>query len=217
MTHEDEILERLRKLEHHIINLNVALQSANHLAELINKPLSVDDRHLAYILAEIKRTVGDFKEQSEKIDIKQTFNEIKYIGKRLDAIEKDIASMKETGVKKNIHLDFTLDGYEMVRKSKNYAEEMEENVNKKEIDNEIDIKDVLNTLQPKEAKALMFRFGLLKCKKGTYEWVGKQLKVSKERARLIVDKALRKLRHPIRIEKVKILTHKELRTAVCGE
>src|SRR6266498_1346208 len=63
-------------------------------------------------------------------------------------------------------------------------------------------KDVLDTLTPREAKVLRMRFGIEMNTDHTLEEVGKQFDVTRERIRQIEAKALRKLRHPSRSEKV---------------
>ena len=62
--------------------------------------------------------------------------------------------------------------------------------------------DVLSTLTPREAKVLRMRFGIDMNTDHTLEEVGKQFDVTRERIRQIEAKALRKLRHPSRSEKL---------------
>ncbi len=64
-------------------------------------------------------------------------------------------------------------------------------------------KDVLDTLTPREAKVLRMRFGIEMNTDHTLEEVGKQFDVTRERIRQIEAKALRKLRHPSRSEKLR--------------
>jgi len=64
-------------------------------------------------------------------------------------------------------------------------------------------KDILDTLTPREAKVLRMRFGIEMSTDHTLEEVGKQFDVTRERIRQIEAKALRKLRHPSRSEKLK--------------
>lgn len=64
------------------------------------------------------------------------------------------------------------------------------------------INDVLASLTPREAKVLRMRFGIEMNTDHTLEEVGKQFDVTRERIRQIEAKALRKLRHPSRAEKL---------------
>jgi RNA polymerase primary sigma factor len=64
-------------------------------------------------------------------------------------------------------------------------------------------KTVLSTLTPREAKVLRMRFGIDMNTDHTLEEVGKQFDVTRERIRQIEAKALRKLRHPSRSEKLR--------------
>lgn len=65
------------------------------------------------------------------------------------------------------------------------------------------INQVLGTLTEREEKVLRLRFGLEDGRSRTLEEVGKQFNVTRERIRQIEAKALRKLRHPNRSNKVK--------------
>ncbi|HEY1051829.1 MAG TPA: RNA polymerase sigma factor RpoD [Prosthecobacter sp.] len=64
------------------------------------------------------------------------------------------------------------------------------------------LRDVLDTLNPREREVLEQRFGLSDGAGRTLEEVGKQFQVTRERIRQIEAKALRKLRHPTRIRKL---------------
>jgi len=65
------------------------------------------------------------------------------------------------------------------------------------------VKEVLDSLTPREAKVLRMRFGVEMTTDHTLEEVGKQFDVTRERIRQIEAKALRKLRHPSRSDKLK--------------
>ncbi|MBI5786625.1 MAG: sigma-70 family RNA polymerase sigma factor, partial [Rhodocyclales bacterium] len=65
------------------------------------------------------------------------------------------------------------------------------------------VKEVLDSLTPREAKVLRMRFGIEMNTDHTLEEVGKQFDVTRERIRQIEAKALRKLRHPSRSEKLR--------------
>jgi len=64
------------------------------------------------------------------------------------------------------------------------------------------IKNVLDTLTPREREVLEQRFGLIDGYSRTLEEVGKQFQVTRERIRQIEAKALRKMRHPTRIRQL---------------
>ena len=63
--------------------------------------------------------------------------------------------------------------------------------------------EILDTLTPREAKVLRMRFGIEMNTDHTLEEVGKQFDVTRERIRQIEAKALRKLRHPSRSDKLR--------------
>ena len=66
------------------------------------------------------------------------------------------------------------------------------------------VRDVLGSLTPREAKVLRMRFGIDMNTDHTLEEVGKQFDVTRERVRQIEAKALRKLKHPSRAERLQI-------------
>ena len=63
--------------------------------------------------------------------------------------------------------------------------------------------EVINSLTQREGKVLRMRFGIGMSSDQTLEEVGKQFDVTRERIRQIEAKALRKLRHPSRADKLK--------------
>ncbi len=65
------------------------------------------------------------------------------------------------------------------------------------------VKDILDSLTPREAKVLRMRFGIEMDNDHTLEEVGKQFDVTRERIRQIEHKALRKLKHPSRSDKLR--------------
>jgi RNA polymerase primary sigma factor len=69
--------------------------------------------------------------------------------------------------------------------------------------------EILETLTPREAKVLRMRFGIEMNTDHTLEEVGKQFDVTRERIRQIEAKALRKLRHPSRSEKLRSFLENE--------
>ncbi|MDR0735525.1 MAG: RNA polymerase sigma factor RpoD [Zoogloeaceae bacterium] len=63
--------------------------------------------------------------------------------------------------------------------------------------------EILDTLTQREAKVLRMRFGIEMNNDHTLEEVGKQFDVTRERIRQIEAKALRKLRHPTRSDRLR--------------
>lgn len=71
------------------------------------------------------------------------------------------------------------------------------------------IVDVLDSLTQRERKVLSLRFGLEDGFSRTLEEVGRQFQVTRERIRQIEAKALRKMRHPMRLRQLKGFFHGE--------
>ncbi|HKL74149.1 MAG TPA: RNA polymerase sigma factor RpoD [Clostridia bacterium] len=66
-----------------------------------------------------------------------------------------------------------------------------------------EIEDILATLAPREAMVLILRYGLRDNRPRTLEEVGKVFNVTRERIRQIEAKALRRLKHPNKMKKLK--------------
>jgi RNA polymerase primary sigma factor len=71
------------------------------------------------------------------------------------------------------------------------------------------VREVLKTLTPREEKVLKMRFGIDVASEHTLEEVGKDFSVTRERIRQIEVKALRKLRHPSRSQRLMAFIDKE--------
>ena len=80
------------------------------------------------------------------------------------------------------------------------------------------IKDLLDSLTPREAKVLKLRFGIGVDREYTLDEVGKHFDVTRERIRQIEAKALRKMRHPSRSDRLKAhLAPDQIRTSAAPE
>ena len=64
------------------------------------------------------------------------------------------------------------------------------------------LQEVISTLSEREQKVLKLRFGVADGCPRTLEEVGSMFTVTRERIRQIEAKALRKLRHPTRLQKL---------------
>lgn len=65
------------------------------------------------------------------------------------------------------------------------------------------VEEILGTLAPREAMVLILRYGLRDNRPRTLEEVGKVFNVTRERIRQIEAKALRRLKHPNKVKKLK--------------
>ena len=67
------------------------------------------------------------------------------------------------------------------------------------------IEDMIRTLAPREASVIRMRFGLLDGDEQTLEEIGQRFRLTRERIRQIEAKALRRLQHPSRSDRLRIL------------
>lgn len=223
-----EIIRRLSNLETHVINMIVPFNSVSRLLDLLNKPVVIDDRNLNKLLIDFRRSIQDLIQAIKIEDIgklnetlkplvdscttlNQTLGEIKFIGKRLDAIEKKLQDIYQKPIKKQVELSFKCDGYELVKKTPSY-DETEEPVNE-----DSHLVEFLNTLSEREKKVVIHRLGLLGEKEKTFVSIGKSLGVGRERVSQIYKKAIRKLRHPCRKQLLENVTNSALRYEILGQ
>lgn len=215
---DEQEQKKIDHLERIINNLNQHWHSIQLLLGHVSKPLLVDDRGLRNVFLEINKSMNivldnlrQTIEQIATLDVSHTLSEIKYIGKRLDSIDKTISEMKEKGLKKEVELSFTCDGYELVKKP--VGCDREDPI----IDPLYSLKVIFEPLSDIECKVLTHRFGLYNATKKTYAEIAKNNDFNVQTASRIEKRALKKLRHPDRIELCRTIRNKELRVAICGE
>ena len=202
-----KINSRISTLETHIVNLIIPIQSVTDVSRLLQRGIQIDDRHLMDQIKNFRNCIDrliDFMKGTDlsKIsqiliplieefqNLNQTLGEIKYIGKRLNDIEKSLDKIKEKGIKKQINLEFSCDGYDLVPRPVNYdKEEPKENRHQ-------NLENLLNKFTTKEAQILIHRLGLCNQKKKKFTKIGDMFGVTRETIRRSYVKIIRKLRNP---------------------
>lgn len=128
-------------------------------------------------------------------ELAQTLNIPKWKIKEAFRADKDTISLEYSRLKdeESSTLSFFLESKGMPRpediiKNKLLREQLEE---------------VLKTLSFKEQMVVKYRFGLINGKEMTLEEIGEKFGLSRERIRQIESKALKQLRHPSRIKKLR--------------
>lgn len=192
-------------------SLNIATQ----LSHMMKQSLStVQDEVLA-----MKRLRKDITHEYERMVAQQKVNlmensvsgALKYMAKQLTELAKEVSQIKEEGIKKQITLDVTMEGYEMVKRKPPITNPI---LYDDPVDEEKAVKALLATLLEREQKVLIHRYGLFGEKAKTLVACGKIFKLSSERVRAIQAKAIRKCAHPARKDLVEDVTHKELRESI---
>ena len=122
-------------------------------------------------------------------------------------LQMDEAKVKEllNIVKEPTSLDTTLTDDDETTVGDLVADESVEDFNTSIFQEEVakTIQEVLLTLDPREQEVITMRYGLKGTKARTLEEIGNHFNLTKERIRQIEEKALRKLRNPIRSEKLR--------------
>ena len=197
---DERTIEHLKRI---FENLDRYWKSIELLLSHVSQPLVVDDRGLASALKYLTEQTKINIEMVKGLDITQCFNEIKYIGNRLNNIETDIAEIKNKGVNHKVGVELSLDGFKYEPKLR-------------ELPAEIDPLDqLLGTLLEREAQVLVYRLGLKKdAAPLTFVEIGKNLGISAGRVGQIYNKAIRKIKHPSRIKITEKINNPRLKKAL---
>lgn len=210
---EQDFHQRLEKIEKH---LEFFASSYKHLHNLciqqthvkINKELL--EPALSKLHEELRRFRDLFSEVNELVKNNSIVGTLSFMAKRIHELELTVHSIKEEGLKKKIHLDLTMDGYEMVKKKPEYGKFNEQSP-------EECLKELIKELEEREVIIITHRYGLFGNNKKSFNEIGKLVKLSGSRVRTLEWYILRKLRHPSRKNLVDTITHKELKEAIRGE
>lgn len=136
---------------------------------------------------------------------------LKFMAKELHELSKEVRSIKENGVKKAIHLDLTMDGYEMVRKKQKAG------LPEEKLPSECPIRLLLETLGARESNVLIHKYGLFGEKQKTFTQMEKIFGIGRERISQIHRKTLIKCVHPSRKKLVENITHFKLKKGIRGK
>ncbi len=154
-----------------------------HMIETINKLV----RTSRYLIQELGREPTP-EEIAEKMDMP-----VDKVRKVLKIAKEPISLETPVGEEEDSHLGDFIEDKKVINPSEAIV-----NLNLAE-----QTRRVLSTLTPREEKVLRMRFGIGEESDHTLEEVGQDFNVTRERIRQIEAKALRKLRHPSRSNKLK--------------
>ena len=157
-----------------------------HMIETINKLV----RTSRYLVQELGREPMP-EEIAEKMDMP-----VDKVRKVLKIAKEPISLETPVGEEEDSHLGDFIEDKKVINPSEAIV-----NLNLAE-----QTRRVLATLTPREEKVLRMRFGIGEESDHTLEEVGQDFNVTRERIRQIEAKALRKLRHPSRSNKLKAFT-----------
>lgn len=218
MTIGNEILARLEALEYqfkHIctisseINKTFSTGIKVSIDANVNK-ITSDFRGLTEILRKEMISVNNIVlEINKQIEADSVIGTLQFMAKAIHEMRLELNKINENGIKKDIQLAFTLDGYEMVR---SYEEKQE--IIGEVFDDEESLKQLLNSINPRESQFLCFKLGLLDSKKYTTKKMSNLFNLSSARINQIIRKAIRKLAHRSRKHLVDKITHTELKKEI---
>ncbi len=181
-------------------------QASLNLSEQLNGAMSVLKQQTMY-LVDVRR---EMEAHLKKDSLTQTLN---YMAKKIQELSEEMKNVKEKGLKKEIHLALTCDGYEMVKK----RAKIDDIVPEQEESSEEVLESLLMTLEDRERIILIHRFGLFGQRIKTCDAIGKLLGVDRQRISVLIQKILTKCRSKGRAQISERITHLGLRRAILGE
>lgn len=151
------------------------------MKELATSPLMIDDRELRKYGDQLIKCTKELKEilgSTAGLELLNSLNELRFIAKKVHEIERYINQIKEDGLRKNVHMDITLDGCKLQTRTLQ-TEEFPENPMQK----------IVSSLDPNDLMILQLRLGLDGKKSHTTTEISKKLNKSKK----AIDGALRRI------------------------
>lgn len=201
------VIRRLSNLENHIVNLIFPIQEINNIfrdkeqlnqfVQIFKEPLKVDVKEFTSLISELRNCIREFSTDIDKINLGNTYAEIKFIGKKISEITESLSKIEEEGIKKQINLELTCEGYEMVKKPKRYDP-------KEPVEHpDDDLQKILEGLSLNESNSIVHHFGYCGETNKNMVSIGKQLKIHPDTARNCFDRGIRKIKR--NIDKVKLV------------
>jgi DNA-binding CsgD family transcriptional regulator len=217
----------VHRLEQHIINLIIPVQSIQQLHSIFNKPVPLDDRNVASLFRQFSKHIQEFIEflkvhDLSKISVQltpyieaannlsRTLGEMKFMARRLDDIEKEIKKISKDGIDKHVKLDLTLDGYTMVKKQINHDPEVPIEDPNKALD------ELLKSLTQRQKQVLIYFYGLCGEKSHSFKEMGKKLGLSASTLKVHLNAAIRNLRPKTKKDLVAKINHRALYKEITG-
>ena len=213
--------------------------SINNIKEKFDKGIKISlDEESINITDKLKSLMNSlYYEFKEVRKVRLEFNEIiksetvtgtlKFMAKELMELKNAIEAIKEDGLQKDIHLAFSMDGYEMVRKSNSIPDDVPDNI---QVNVKADIQEktnpdfqienkILSRLPSRGQEIFTHLFGLLGHKKKTKPEIAKMYNVSEQRIQQLLACYIYRLNHYSKSDKsfkndLNKLNHVEFKNAI---
>lgn len=153
--------------------------------------------HMITMLSKLSTTKSELRQELHR---EPTIEEI---ANRMEITIDKVRALYE--IKEPTSLDITLNDEDDTTVGDLVADESCEDFGKAVYQEQVSnqIQEVLNTLEDREQEVIKMRFGIGRVNPMTLEEIGASFNLTKERIRQIEDKALRKLRNPVRANMLK--------------
>ena len=186
-TFEQSIMNKLNTIGKFVCDLNNQIQDMNHAAPTLQEK---KERSFINAISKFESLLVNMKDDLESIDVSTMCGEIKYIGNRLNEIEKKLEHISKNGIEKRVLIDVSVDKQKLVPMTVTYDKQdqlYDECLIKKEL---------LSFLQEKEKKIFILRCGFESGKTMTYKDISERVGISKERCGQIFNRAMRRINRP---------------------
>lgn len=169
------------------------------IKQAISKAILENSRAIrlpTHIIEKISRIARAQRELTQELHRDPIISEI---AKKVDMPESTVKKMLEIA-KEPVSIDQSINEEEDATLGDLIADDTVDSPIDDIFKNEVNktIENVLNTLNEREAEIIVLRYGLKDNRPRTLEEVGAKYSITKERVRQIEEKALAKLRHPVR-------------------
>lgn len=208
-----DIIRRLSHLETHVLNMLLPIKDlinifrSEHIITLLNllsRPLKIETDAFQGLVRDLKKEIDNFA----SIDALKTIGEIKFVGKKMDEIEKKLKEILANGIEHNIDLNFRVDGYTLVKKPVGHDK-------KDQIEDPYaEYTSILSLLEDKEREIVKSYLGICGKDKKNFREIGEEIYISSERTAKIFHRSIDKLRQFTRFGKSKKLPTGALRNAI---
>jgi len=189
---EERLEDLMSYMNGHLTNIN-KLQDNFHkfptYVEALHNIYSAFVQKMEQREASLLKGMNSLYELLKSSSLKENLMEIKYIGNRLNEIEKSIDKILKEGIPKNVKLSIECEGFPH-RKSVDF----EEDTVTPKVSKSAETQHILSCLNEIEQKVLTLRYAKNVGKMMSLAKIGKQLGLSPERIRQIEHKAFRKIR-----------------------
>lgn len=151
----------------------VPVDTMNRFAEMLKKPLEIDDKRVLYAVEMFKSEV----EKLANMDVGKVTNELKFIAKRIHEVDQRLQSIETNGIPSHAQISVTLDGSKMMKVPHNF-DSVDEKAQKMDVEKDPSLDKLMSLLDENEKKVISMRLGLYGHKIHSYKEISDIIGIS---------------------------------------